>query len=1056
MRKKILLFSVGVVLAVGGFSAYWALTGATFVMHPPRTRPSATTSDQPDVYEVRDEKTGQLQYVLIAKHANMVQPGRYLLDHPSATYYLRDNQLAVLTADSGTMNIEQVGGIKAKPVPKGGTLSGHVTLTIGTAESFATGNTALQPGQVQATLEQDLDFDYARREISSPGRIHVISDRPAERGTFDGAGFTLIFNRDQKRIEYLRITHGEKIVVKQWDKAVGSRAGQESPAPTAPSGTQTALTATPATPTTTATTAEGPTTYRLVLNDNVKAQWDTGELASDLMNLIFQSQPGKESSSQPAQAASQRNAATEETPLALGGTTAPATTGAAKNEDMVITWTGPLEVRPMPAAEAKLVNPKDMIFEAASLPGHIVTLKDGTATASIGKLHYQSGLQRIQLDAGPSGTIELADSKAGTMVATGMLWLRTQGRMVFGGPGRATMLDTALQEGAAPAPRKAPVTSAWTKSLDLTLVPDARKTAKKAGMASGQVIREAILTGDADVRDPASFWIHGDSIDALIAQTAEGRQALEHLLALGSVQAVGFRNASSGAAADAEPDGLRATRLEVKTTPGAAGKGPQPDVVLADGDVVAVSHQLDKKDPTKVQRQQIATPKLIAYLEPKPSSTTTPAATAPAQGLGGFAVKRLLASQGVQVKMDGYGPEPVEASADTLSADTKAGTAVLQGVAKAGTTQFVRVRQGERQIAGMTVLLDREAQSLEVPGPGDILFEEAPKKPTDKPLPVQIRWVTSMRYSGRDHEAVFIGSAKAMVIGRADQESELSADRIRAVLAGAGATTRPAAAGDAVAMDSGKLSELHADGNVDASGATYDPAHKLLTRMHLMNVDSLNYDKVKDLLTIPGKGEMYVEDYRPESPAKQDNRSARGKTAFSWEQGLTYAGQPGEIELHKNVKMVHQPTKPLTMPSVAGGGDAAGGGGKAQGIKTIFLTCADLKAWLAKNETAAAGTTNSLALGTNSQASLSRVLATGSAQLTLDENVLRAQTLEMDTARNKAVAIGQGENYAQLLRPGVAVAEARRIEWDLTKEGGFVLENPRANVVVPAGTGGTP
>ncbi len=138
---------------------------------------------------------------------------------------MRDGQLAVVTADRGTLLVDQVGGVKAKPVPRGGTLSGHVLLTIGPPESFVTGSTALQPGQVQATLDQDLDFDYARRELTSPGKIHVRSGRPSERMSFDGENLTVSFNRDQKRIEYLRIAHGDRMTIARPEQAFAGGGG---------------------------------------------------------------------------------------------------------------------------------------------------------------------------------------------------------------------------------------------------------------------------------------------------------------------------------------------------------------------------------------------------------------------------------------------------------------------------------------------------------------------------------------------------------------------------------------------------------------------------------------------------------------------------------------------------------------------------------------------------------------------------------------------------------------------------------------------------------------
>ncbi len=148
-----------------------------------------------------------------------------------------------------------------------------------------------------------------------------------------------------------------------------------------------------------------------------------------------------------------------------------------------------MEMRPVAVGESGLANPKDMIFEASSLPGHSVVLQDGGTTARAGRLWYETTTQKAQLGPGPAGTIELADAKSGTLVAQGiMTWLRATGHVVFNGAGRAQMLEGAMPAGGAAAaaePQKGPTTATWSKSLELTLAPDAQDGEDRPGRGAG-------------------------------------------------------------------------------------------------------------------------------------------------------------------------------------------------------------------------------------------------------------------------------------------------------------------------------------------------------------------------------------------------------------------------------------------------------------------------------------------------------------------------------------------------------------------------------------------
>lgn len=1100
MRKKIILFGAGLVLAVGAFTTYSYVTGASLFSRKPASvaetqqvylDPAEADVDHP-TYEIRD-KDMRLQYLLTARMARPLGKGRYQLFDPRATYYTKDGNLLVVTADGGMIEIDQLGGRlgqlngrldqiegrQSRLTLKGGKLSQNVVLTIGPQDSFASGVSELQPRQIQARFANDVDFNYGDRTLESHGPIRVRGDRVA----FDGENMTLLFNNDQKRIEYLRIepsAAGGKITIRDIDMegendnlgfsgskktssrtAVASSAGGSKPAAASshmPPPSQSVASGEAKAAANNKPVA-APTAYRLAFGRDVKAVIGDRTLTSDQMFVIFQaaaadfdSQKRTETEPPVRPAPAAPTAASPRAAAPAAGAPAAPAAPTAKSEDLVITWSGPMELVPISAADAQLTGPKDRIFEAVSHQGRPVLMTIGDAQRlAAGKIHFQAATQHVVMEPGELPQVELSDPKLGKLVCRGIDFDRLGNTVQIIGPGRLEAAPDALQqadEKSATSPAQ-PIIATWTRTLKVALakVPDLKQSGK-----STLIVRHALIEGDVDVRDPAKWWIHADTLDATVADAPKGatgrQQRLEHLLATGNVQAQSFRNGAPGG--HEQPDAIQGQRLELLTARPAPQALPEPDRLLVDGDVQAVSYQIDKKDPAHLLKSRIDTPKLMVRLEPR-NAGSVPAKD---DALGNLNVKELQAVNGVRVEMELHNSQPVVATADQLFADAKANTATLLGLKGAGNAaQPARLQRGEDGIAGMEIRLDRATQSIAIPGPGQFAFLQQGKKQEGKPAeiyPVVVTWANSMAYNGQQRRGEFDGNVHARLVGKSDQTSELETDNLSVLLAASGSV-----GGDLADAGAKGLAELRALGNVRVTGNTLDEKGTPLTGMLLRDVRVLTYSDTSKLLTIAGPGNMLLEDSRP--TAKSDNKAqptlagsgSRGKTAFHWEEGLTYDGKTGEILLKKNIRMVHQPLEPIR---VAAPGSKPEKNPSAKGGSVISQITLDCQSVLATLDNAKENTSNPVTFGGGENVKLSKVTAVGSekalATLWMDQTTLIAPELEFNAIKNQAIARGKDDDVARASSPEWGIMSAEEILWDMTKDPNkkdeaFTLRRPR-------------
>jgi len=1017
MTKKVVLFAVGLVVFIAAFLVYQYLTGTGLGSTGPTTITPNQRLDKAvnnPTFEAR-KPDGTMEFLLTAKRSEPGAPGVYLLEKPRVIYYAANGQMVVVTADKCKLRVDTLGGDMtiSKPIPKGAVLMGDVRMTIGPATTFKFDSNEMQPGQIQARMDQDVDLDYSQRLLTSPGKIEV----RGERVFFDGRNVTVAFNTDQKRIEYLRIEEGNKIVVRQVGRQALNLTGQTD--------TKTAPSSKPA------VVAGGPrSVYRLNFGKDVLAKVGQRELAAQTLALLFAFKPVEAPSADKTKQVELPGPTMPE-PTMPGGmpllaapvtyvqqtkTSGRGTFGLMGNddirdEDLVLTWTGSMEMRPETAPDL-LASDDDVALEAGGTAETPVTLQDGAGRwARALSLFYQTGTQTLRLRGDEKTPVRMADPQMGNLVCRGLDMTEAQGQVNLLGPGRIDVANGAMRRGAANAEAKTGnVVAIWQ---DRMVVSYENQTDPAQPKRTIQVARHIRLTGGASVQDGVA-GLQGEVIDATLASVPGQNQGLEKLIATGKVRAYSGRNR----AADSPADELVCNNLVINSTP-RPGQLPLLSEVLAKGDVAATGHQFEAGQSAFKRRQSIRTQDMTVQLEPRGQTTG---------GGFNFNARTLVAVGTTTVDLSGYGPQPVAAQCDRLDADVVAGTAVLHSAAGANPEAWATIAQGNNSMTGQTLELTQKPQGARVPGPGWFMLAAG----TKGDQPVRVNWAKDMVYDSIKQEVTFRGPIEAQLVGKADQESRMTCDNLLVKLAHDGAVTT-----DAQRM---KLDSIYADGQVVATGRTLDPKdHRTVLTEMFFKGKTLNYSETTQVLDIPGKGEMLVVDSRPENPTAQ--ASARGQTAFTWSDGLRYQSSDGTILLKKDVAMVHKPAKGMKLPNQDNPpeGDAA----------LVKMKCQELTTTMQRGEKSATG--NPMTLGAGGDMKIAKVTATTGAILEFNQALLSAGTLEFDAQHNRAEAIGTPTNPAAAVRPEGTV-EADRIKWEIFQgNNGFTFVRPRGNIEVPGG-----
>jgi hypothetical protein len=802
-------------------------------------------------------------------------------------------------------------------------------------------------------------------------------------------------------------------------------------------------------------------------------------LASDRLYLVFMAGSdtvgvagGQGQGDKPAAAAT-RNEPAATAPADKAADTGPGPLPAEGPKDLVITWSGPMEMRPTDPAAADanlpaLASASDVVLQAVGTAAKPVEVRDPTRFITrAGTLLFHRDTRIVDLLPGELGRVELTNPAGDQVVCAGVRINQgdADATAKLMGPGT---VHTKSQD----------TTIAWNERMDLDLVkaPDE----KRPGQTT-LAIRRATIRG-AGVRSDA-VDMTSDVIEAFLVGTADPKQsvALERLVATGKVVVKSLRRDGAKVAASADPDGLKAERLEVLTALPAGGEpgkaAPVPTQLLADGNVTAwrlTSRGLSdaEKKAGALRKEMVTTPHLVADLKVKPKSPASArggaavaagSAAAEAGGDSTFAglglnvdVGHFLAKGGARVDIippaaaDGAASKSlaIVAEAETLDVDR-----VLEGDAEGAVATLraaekpdaaVRITVGpDNSIRGKTIVLTdaKGKQSFEVPGAGEFLFVE--RKKGKEPVPVSVRWDKRLVYDNTTKLAVFTGNPVAQIAGEnPDLGSLKAATELRVKLKDAGGK-----ADDAVGLLAGgngtgggpQLDYIEAIGDVDATGSQVDAQKQLVAQMKLNTRDRLIYHGDTESFEVPGPGSMYVNNLRPD---KADDRvSKAGVYGIQWAGALVQDPATKVVTVTKGVEFVFKPVKPFKL-------SAGAGGGQAYAADRANLSTDRLVATFTKAADGGKAVADPIGLGTGGKMDLTRVVADNGAHLKVGAFELHGRALEFDVPANMATVEGaDAENPATAIQPGQGIFSATRIVWDMTKDhNAFSAPGIRGNI----------
>jgi lipopolysaccharide export system protein LptC len=200
MRKRLGLFIIGFVLALGAFFLYQYATNATFLPQKAPKGPDVivSTGDRSQTYEFRKKSTGELKYIITVKSFDAVKdkdgnpiPGQYTVSEPSATFYQKDGRTVNLRADTGNVVLDQLPKA-VKTTSSGsssegadmdlppfqvrvGTLSGNVLLTV-SAKPYISGDPKPTDGELTVAFDGDVQIFQNQNLITSSAPVHFRSD----------------------------------------------------------------------------------------------------------------------------------------------------------------------------------------------------------------------------------------------------------------------------------------------------------------------------------------------------------------------------------------------------------------------------------------------------------------------------------------------------------------------------------------------------------------------------------------------------------------------------------------------------------------------------------------------------------------------------------------------------------------------------------------------------------------------------------------------------------------------------------------------------------------
>jgi lipopolysaccharide export system protein LptA len=777
---------------------------------------------------VYDEKTGDLKQEYFWAQIDPSPGGIFDVVKPQARFHLSPRRVIQMQAETGQF-------VAPANRPQRGRLRGNLVITVYEAPAGeALDMSPDSPHQaIRVMLKDEASFDATLGKIESQGPLRLVAPgSEPHQVEFVGEGLILVYNEPAKRVDYLEIRKGEYL------KYLAAR--PTAAATTAPVTSRDANAASPADA---APTAQAEVQYyHVTFEDNVKVVSSERTVSADDMSVTFGFARNQERPTAPTttNASATGDAADSQSDGMLG---------AFGGEDVTLTWTGPMVMKPLMGKPVELHHARDVLVKFAGTP--IISTSTNGETLTCATITYLNSLQEVRATGTLTHPLVIEAKTLGTAKAEQLAArLKERTAALFGagslvGAAEAKPDDRALPAG---------FTIKWTDRMELALAD-----------GSEPQLRRAAFYGDVDLDDPR-VKLNADQLDVNF-QPMPGRNQpqLERVHAVGDVAVV-------------SDDGrINAGDLLITTVATADGKRV-PAMMKGKGGV----HIRDKTQDFRAAAMEI--------------TLGADAAAGGRDDMLSRRVEKITAWEDITLKL----ADQTHVTADHLEADAIKRDARLLG-------SPVKIARGESLLEVVELDLAEDGKKAKAAGAGRFIYTEADKP--DKPgRKVNVTWSRAMQFADAANRIQVSGDVVAQATDSPTQENRLSADTLTLELADA-----PALEGEPAADQVGRriLKQVTAENKVVLLARQWtDPARTQLAMRFRATGTILDFNNVTERARILGQGTLLAEDYRPDKgqrPVATVNITGRGATLFTWSRELELSGANTAMTILGNVQMSHWP-----------------------------------------------------------------------------------------------------------------------------------------------------
>jgi len=619
---------------------------------------------------------------------------------------------------------------------------------------------------------------------------------------------------------------------------------------------------------------------------------------------------------------------------------------------LVLSWNGPLEMRPLQADAAEQTGQR---FDAIAT-GAPVRVESEQGKASCNQLVYRHERRQVWLAGSDEQPVELAVSAARKLTGREVFFDQKRGLALVDGAG--LMVDTREQSdkaGAAAADsllsslaggadaegkggkRRRPVEIAWSRGVELEL---GFRPVERINPSTG-------LREEKQKEFLQRAWFHGD---VSIQQGQEKIGAQEIAVTFGPPNTkddvadhIQHLNMMGGVRLQRGKESITAERLDAEMIV-TANKRNVPRIVDAEGGV-----QVKQGD-----REIRAAAMHVVLAEVQKPKDKPAAGELPSFGDSRLGVESLDARGDVFVVDPRYNLRirKAESLQCAMGDSGQLERAVVTGQSP---DEYARVRYGDTAIHGHLIKIELEDESVDVPGPGKAWMmtrQDFTGRKLRKPEPVKVTWADNMQFRLARDIGHFTGKVHSE-----SQSFTLDCDKLSIRFAKApperetrkeGVVERLYLLGEIVG-DKAAVKEqtptplsrerkrpvyVSAEGNAQAMSCQYAPpsitgeAGRLLSRLWISG-DRIVADLGREQLCVPCRGGLLIEDYQfePQSPrvsaakAKAAGGPLMGtmrsdgpsQTAVTWENSMDFFLDRGLVTFDKNVSMLHRSGQEMVM-----------------------------------------------------------------------------------------------------------------------------------------------